>query len=162
MVIKSKTFSNFFQDVQKTFKALRKMNMKLNSRKCTFGVGGGIFLRYIISDRDIKLDPEKVQALINMAVPRTVKEVQSLNGRLASLNKFLSHSAQWSLPFFKILKVKTTKEEEIKWTPEANATFQDLKRHLLELPTLTTPVPSEIINVYLAVIAKLLPQVYVL
>lgn len=74
-----------------------------------------------------------------------------VNGRLASLNRFLSRSAQRSLPFLKILKEKTTKGKDIKWTPDAEAAFQDLKAHLLQLPTLTTPLPGETLFVYLAV-----------
>lgn len=113
--------------------------------------GAGKFLGYIISESDIKPDPTKVQAILDMAAPATVKDIQSLNGRLASLNRFLSRSAQQSLPFLKILKEKTTKGKDIKWTPDAEAAFQDLKAHLLQLPTLTTPLPGETLFVYLAV-----------
>lgn len=61
----------------------------------------------------------------------------------------------------KILKEKTTKGKEIKWTPDAAAAFHDLKAHLLQLPTLTTPLPGETLFVYLAVSADSLSAVLI-
>lgn len=137
--------------MQETLDALHKIKMKLNPTKCTFGIGAGKFLGYIISESDIKPDQTKIQAILDMAALATVKDIQSLNGRLSSLNRFLSHSAQQSLTFLKILKEKTTKGKDIKWTLDAKAAFQDLKAHLFQLPTLTTPIPGETLFVYLAV-----------
>ena len=49
--------------------------MKLNPSKCVFGVASGKFLGFMVSQRGIEANPEKVQAIINMASPWTVKEV---------------------------------------------------------------------------------------
>lgn len=104
MVIKSKTFCDFLDDVKETFETLRKVSMKLNPKKCVFGVGAGKFLGYMISENDIRANPKKVQAIIDMASPQTVKGIQSLNGRLAAFNRFLSRLADRAQPFFKTLK----------------------------------------------------------
>ena len=58
----------------------------------------------MVSQRGIEANPEKVQAIINMVSPRTVKEVQNLTGRIAALNKFVSRATDKCLPFFKTLK----------------------------------------------------------
>ena len=78
--------------------------MKLNPSKCVFGVASGKFLSFMVFQRGIEANPEKVQAIINMASPRTVKEVQKLTGRIAALNRFVSRAMDKCLPFFKTLK----------------------------------------------------------
>ncbi|GKF23628.1 reverse transcriptase domain-containing protein [Tanacetum coccineum] len=98
LVIKSHTEDELVRDIVETFRALRKINMKLNPKKCTFGATEGMFLGYLIEPDGIKPCPEKTKAVIQLPSPRTTKEVQSLNGKLAGLNRFLSKSADKSLP----------------------------------------------------------------
>lgn len=100
IIVKSRTFEAFLDDLREVFNILRQINMKLNPAKCTFGVGEGKFLGYMISEIDIKVNPKKVHAILDMASPRTVKELQSLNEKLAALNIFLSKLAERALPFF--------------------------------------------------------------
>ncbi|GJV67273.1 reverse transcriptase domain-containing protein [Tanacetum coccineum] len=76
-------------------------------------------------------------------------DVQKLNGKLASLNRFLAKSAEKSLPFFKTLK-KCTKKSDFHWTEEAEAAFKQMKQLIAELPTLTAPEEKEELIVYLA------------
>nr|GEU75760.1 reverse transcriptase domain-containing protein [Tanacetum cinerariifolium] len=76
-------------------------------------------------------------------------DVQKLNGKLASLNRFLSKSAKKSLPFFKILK-KCTKKSEFLWTAEAETTLRQIKKLIAEFPTLTAPKEKEKLVIYLA------------
>ena len=78
--------------------------MKLNPSKCAFGVTTGKFLGFMVSQRGIDVNPEKVQAIMELAPPKTVKEVQSLNGKIAALNRFVSRVTDKCLPFFRILK----------------------------------------------------------
>ena len=78
--------------------------MKLNPGKCVFGVASGKFLGFMVSQRGIEANPEKVQVIIYMASPRTVKEVQKLIGRIVALNRFFSRVTDKCLPFFKTLK----------------------------------------------------------
>ena len=78
--------------------------MKLNPSKCVFRVASGKFLGFMVSQRGIEANPEKVRAILDMATPKTVKEVQKLTGRVAALNRFVSKSTDKCLPFFKTLK----------------------------------------------------------
>ncbi|GJU69089.1 hypothetical protein Tco_1255348 [Tanacetum coccineum] len=123
-------------------RVLRKINMKLNPKKCTFGAIEGMFLGYLIEPDGIKPCPEKTKVVIQLPSPRTMKEVQSLNGKLADLNRFLSKSADKSLPLFKTLK-KCTKKGDFRWTTEAEEAFKQLKQHIAALPTLVAPRPGE-------------------
>ena len=65
---------------------------------------------------------------------------------MAALSRFISRSAERALPFFKILK----KAGPMKWTPEAEAALQDLKRYLSSTPTLVAPKPQEKLLLYIA------------
>ena len=79
--------------------------MKLNPGKYAFGVTAGKFLGFfMVSQRGIEANPNKIWAIIEMAPPRNVKEVQSLNRKIAALNKFVSRATDKCLPFFQTLK----------------------------------------------------------
>ena len=70
-------FRSHLGDLQETFDTLRSYNMKLNPSKCVFGVTAGKFLGFMLSQRGIKVNPEKVRAIMELGPPRMVKEVQS-------------------------------------------------------------------------------------
>jgi hypothetical protein len=76
----------------------------LNPEKCTFGVQKGKILGCIVSAKGIDPNPDKVQAILNMKVPKNIKDVQKFTGRLAALNRFISKLAERSLPIFQALK----------------------------------------------------------
>ena len=88
-----------------------------------------------------------MQAIINMASPKTVKNVQKLTGRIAALNRFISRATDKCLPFFKTLKQAFT------WTDECEAAFQDFKRYLSNPPLLSPSKEGENLYLYLAVSA---------
>ncbi|GJZ17462.1 reverse transcriptase domain-containing protein [Tanacetum coccineum] len=149
LVIKSHTETEILRDIDETFRTLRKINMKLNPKKCTFRAVEGVFLGYTITPEGIKPCPEKTGAVLQHLSPRMIKEVQSLNGKLASLNRFLSKSAEKYLSLFKTLK-KCIKKSYFHWTPEADQAFKHLKQHMSELPLLVAPKPQEELIMYLS------------
>ncbi|GKA42235.1 reverse transcriptase domain-containing protein [Tanacetum coccineum] len=149
LVIKSRREDEIIRHIEETFKTLREINMKLNPKKCTFGVEEGMFLGYKVNTKGIKACLDKVDAVLSLPSPKYLKDVQKLNGKLASLNKFLAKSAEKSLPFFKSLK-KCTKKSNFHWTEEAEAAFKQMKQLIEELPTLTAPEEKEELIVYLA------------
>ena len=104
MLIKSKEKSTHPDNLQETFTTLKQYQMKLNPSKCTFGVASGKFLGFMVCQRGIEANPEKVQAILEMASPKTVKKVQKLTGKIAALNRFVSKVTKKCPPFFKTLK----------------------------------------------------------
>ena len=62
-------------DLQETFDTLRQYKMKLNLSKCAFGVSSGKFLRFMVSQKGIEANLDKIQAILNMEPPRNIKEV---------------------------------------------------------------------------------------
>ena len=93
--------------------------MKLNPNKCAFGVTAGKFLGFMVSQRGIEVNPEKVRAIMELEPPRMVKEVQSLNGKIAALNRFVLRATDRCLPFFRTLR------KSFKWTDECQTAFTD-------------------------------------
>ncbi|GJU77619.1 reverse transcriptase domain-containing protein [Tanacetum coccineum] len=104
MVIKSTSEKEMLKDIQETFERFQSINMKLNPKKCSFGVKEGPFLGHLITKQGIKANPSKVKVVTNLDQPRTLKDIQSLNRKLAVLSRFLSKGAERSMAFFKVLK----------------------------------------------------------
>ena len=88
MLFKSKEELAHLDDLKETFTTLKRYQMKLNPGKCVFGVASCKFLGFMVSQRGIEANPEKVQAIIDMASPRTVKEVQKLTRKIEALNRY--------------------------------------------------------------------------
>ncbi|GKA18417.1 reverse transcriptase domain-containing protein [Tanacetum coccineum] len=109
----------------------------------------GMFLGYKVNTKGIKVCPNKVDAVLSLPSLKYLKDVQNINGKLASLNMFLAKSVEKSLPFFKTLK-KCTKKSNFHWTEEADAAFKQMKQLITELPILTAPEVKEELIVYLA------------
>nr|GFA28314.1 reverse transcriptase domain-containing protein [Tanacetum cinerariifolium] len=149
LVVKSYTEAEMMRDIEETFCTLRKVNMKLNPKKCSFGLPEGVFLGYVITPEGLKPCPEKTAAVLQLLSLRTIKEVQSLNGKLANLNRLLSKSVEKSLSLFQTLK-ECIKKSDFCWTAEAEQAFQQLKQHLSELPLLVAPKPQEELIMYLS------------
>ncbi|GJS04670.1 reverse transcriptase domain-containing protein [Tanacetum coccineum] len=149
LVIKSCTEQEVIRDVEETFRTLRKKNMKLNPKKCTFRMKEGVFLGYKVNSDGLWVCPDKVEAVFSLPSPKCLKDVQRLNGKLASLNRFLSKSAERSLPFFKTLK-KCTKKSDFQWTTKAEMSFQQMKKSIAELPMMAALQEKEELIIYLA------------
>ena len=111
MLVKS-IRKDHLNDLQETSDTLRFYNMKLNPSKCAFGLTVGKFFRFMVSQRGIEVNPDKIQAIMELAQPKTVKEVQSLNGKVATLNWFVSRATDKCQPFFRTLK------KSFEWTTE--------------------------------------------
>ena len=104
MLVKSKDEANHLEDLKETFSTLCKYNMKLNQAKCIFAVASRKFLGFMVSQQGIKANPDKVKAMIKVKSPKTVKEVQSLTGKVIALNRFVSKATDKCMSFFKVLK----------------------------------------------------------
>ncbi|GKB12574.1 reverse transcriptase domain-containing protein [Tanacetum coccineum] len=99
---------------------LEAINMKLNPKKCSFAMEEGKFLGYVVTSEGIRANPEKAKDVMDMPSPKTLKQMQSLSGKLAALNQ------------------------------AAEVAFLEMKKLVSELPTLITPKKGETLIRYLA------------
>jgi hypothetical protein len=94
--------------------------------------------------KGIKANPDKINAIVHMKPLRSRKEVQTLTGRIATLNRFMAKIAEWSLPFFKVLRGSGTFE----WGLEQQEAFEALKEYTHKLLTLASPQPDQPLVLY--------------
>jgi hypothetical protein len=115
IVVKTRKVDDLVADLSIAFGCLRANGVKLNPEKCVFGVPRGMLLGYIVSQRGIEANPEKVASLERMGPIRDIKGVQRVLGCLAALSRFISQLGEKGLPLYRLLK----KHEHFSWTAEA-------------------------------------------
>ena len=145
ILVKSLRENNHLDDLQETFDTFRSYNMKLNPSKYVFGVTARKFLGFMVSQRGIEVNSEKVWAIMELGPPRMVKEVQSLNGKITALNRFVSKATEKCLPFFRTLR------KSFEWMDECQKAFEDLKKYLSSPPLLSPSKLGEDLYLYIAV-----------
>ncbi|XP_050217341.1 uncharacterized protein LOC126668172 [Mercurialis annua] len=146
MIVKSIRAEDHPADVKIVLETLKKYQLKLNPEKCVFGVPAGKFLGYMVSQRGIEANPDKIEAVLKMTPPRSIHEVQKLNGRITALGRFMSCSAKRCLPFFKTLK----QIKNFTWTAECQQAFEELKSFLSSPPLLARPDPGDVLYLYIS------------
>ncbi|KAL0391452.1 UNVERIFIED_CONTAM: hypothetical protein Slati_4530300 [Sesamum latifolium] len=135
MLVKSKYAKNHIADLEETLSVLRKYKLKLNPGECAFGLQGGRFLGFMVTQRVIEANPIKIKAILDMKAPTNINEVQRLTGRITALSRFISKASKKSLPFFKILR----KAKNFEWDASCQQAFEELKSYLAGLPLLVKP-----------------------
>ena len=148
IVVKSKLVCEHVEDLTSIFEILREHKLRLNASKCSFGVGSGKFLVYMVTHRGIEVNPDQIKAINNLQSPRNPKEVQKLIGMMAALNRFISKSVDRCRPFFLLLH----KWKEFKWSDECVVAFQQLKQYLSRPLIMSSLVVDEVLFAYIAVV----------
>jgi hypothetical protein len=157
IVVKTKKVSNLINDLDITFKCLRAKNIKLNPEKCVFDVPRGMLLGFIVSERGIEANPEKIAAITKMGPIRDLKGVQRVTGCLAALSRFISCLGEKALPLYRLLK----KSEHFSWTLEAKEALDKLKATLSNSPILVPPTTGEPLLLYVAATTQVVSAVLV-
>ena len=127
------------------FQVLKRYNMKLNLAKCAFGVTTEKFLGFIVNNRGIETNPDKIKVVLDMLPPLNVKEIKCLTGRIAALSRFVSKASDKCQPFFQALKKAYQLDAHCK---EA---FMALKTYLSSPPILVSPSDGELLILYVTV-----------
>jgi hypothetical protein len=129
----------------------------LNPEKCVFGVPRGVLLGYIVSQRGIEPNPEKVTTLERMGPIRDLKGFQKVLECLAALSRFISRLDEKGLPLYRLLK----KHKRFSWTVEAQEALDKLKATLAHTPILTPPRDGEPLYLYVAATTQVVSAVIV-
>ena len=145
MLVKSTTAELHIAHLSEAFQIPREYNMKLNPAKCAFGVSDEKFLGFIVNNRGIKENPDKIKVVLDMPPPSNIKEVQRLTGRIAALSRFVSKASDKCQPFFQVLK------KAFSWDMHCEEAFLALKTYLSSPPILVSPSEGELLTLYLAV-----------
>jgi hypothetical protein len=146
IVVKTRKASNLLSDLEITFRCLKAKSVKLNPDKCVFGVPRGMLLGFIVSERGIEANPEKIAAITNMGPIKDLKGVQRVMGCLTALSRFISRLGEKGLPLYRLLR----KAERFTWTPEAKEALGNLKALLTNAPILVPSAVGEALLIYVA------------
>nr|ABB47460.1 retrotransposon protein, putative, Ty3-gypsy subclass [Oryza sativa Japonica Group] len=157
VVVKTKQKDDLIADLEETFASIRAFRMKLNPKKCTFGVPSRKLLGFMVSRRGIQANPKKINVILNMKPPSSQKDVQKLTGCMAALSWFVSRLGERGMAFFKLLK----KTDNFHWGPEAQKAFEDFKKLLTTPPVLASPHPQEPLLLYVSATSQVVSTVLV-
>ena len=124
IVVKSKKKETLIDDLRETFDNLKVYNMMHNPAKCVLGVPGVKLLGFLVSNRGIEANPEKIKAITSVAKPACTNDVQRLAGRIPALRRFISRLGKKAIPLYQMMK----KTDDFVWSDGANVAFEDLKR----------------------------------
>ena len=147
MVVKSKIVFEHIKDLTNIFEILRGHKLRLNASKCSFGVGSGKFLGYMVTHRGIEVNPDQIKVINNLQPPRNPKEVQKLTGMTVALNRFIFRSVDRCRPFFLLMN----KWKGFEWTEECARAFQQLKEYLSHPPIMSSLGTDEVLFAYIVV-----------
>jgi len=147
MVVKSKVVFEQMGDLGNIFEILRKHKLCLNASKCSFGVGLGKFLGYMVTQWQIEVNLDQIKAIKSLQPPQNPKEVQKLTGMTTALNRFISRSADKCIPFFLLMN----KWKGFEWNEECALAFQQLKEYLSYPPNMSNLKMDKVLFVYIAV-----------
>ena len=103
MIVKAKEREDHLPNLKKFLERIRKYNLRLNPKKCNFGVSAGKMLGFLITQRRIEVDPDKIKAITVMQVPRTEKEVRAFLSKIQYISRFMSKLTMTCDPLFKLL-----------------------------------------------------------
>jgi hypothetical protein len=146
IMVKTRKANNLVANLETTFACLQAKNVRLNPEKCVFVVPRGMLLGFIVSERGIEANPEKVSAITSMGPIKDVKGVQQVMGCLAALSRYISHLGEKGLPLYRLLR----KTECFAWTPKAEEALDNLKKLLSNAPILVPPSKGEPLLLYVA------------
>ena len=93
MLVKSIKAELHITHLVEVFQVLKSYNTKLNPPKCAFGVSAGKFLDFIVNNRGIEANLNKIKAVLNILPPSNIKDIQRLTGRIAALSHFVSRAS---------------------------------------------------------------------
>ncbi|OSY80686.1 hypothetical protein BLW95_05885 [Lacticaseibacillus paracasei] len=150
IVVKIRKVSDFFSDFEVIFRCFKAKGVKFNSEKCVFGVFRGMFLGFIVSERGIEVNPEKIVVIISMGFIKDLKGVQRVMGCFAVLSRFILRFGERGLFLYRFLR----KVECFIWISEVEEVFGNLKAFFIKAFILVFLVAGEVFLVYVVAIIQ--------
>eukprot|EP00253_Pinus_taeda_P013301 PITA_13301 len=135
LTVFSKSDEEHMHHLKIVFQKCRKYGLSLNPKKSLFAMEEGKLLGHIISKDGIRIDPARVQEIQQIDLPRNKKEIQSFNGKMNFLRRFVPNLAEHLKEMTNMLK----KDSQVRWIDEAVKYFNLVKLALSSAPVLTDP-----------------------
>ena len=144
VVVYSRTSEEHLSNLQVVFDRLRAAGLKLKRKKCEFFKEQLEFLGHMISEKGIQPCKDKVEVIVNLEPPKTLKEVRSFIGMTGFYRRYIPNYSKIAKP----LSALTRKNAQFLWTPECQESFEKLKESLVTQPILALPDMTKPFVVY--------------
>ena len=141
MLIFSKTLEEHEQALQEIFQTIKSANIKLSPKKCTFLKHQVKYLGHIVSEHGIQTDPDKIEKIKNLPLPKTEDQLVSFLGFCGYYRKFVAKYAEVVTPLENICN-KKTKNKDIIWNDLSKRAFEVLKEKMTTPPVLSIPTQN--------------------
>uniref|UniRef100_A0AC35UI22 Reverse transcriptase n=1 Tax=Rhabditophanes sp. KR3021 TaxID=114890 RepID=A0AC35UI22_9BILA len=144
IIVMSDSEEQHIKDVDIALSRLEEYGMKVRLDKCTFGADRVKYLGFIISNKGIEPDPDKIIAIKNLAPPKDIKAVRGFLGVTNFFGRFIQNLAVTTEPLRKLL----LKDKEFVWNDTCQLAFDTLKEKLVQAPILSTPQKDGKFQIY--------------
>ncbi|KAJ9538727.1 hypothetical protein OSB04_031460 [Centaurea solstitialis] len=144
ILIYSKTKEEHVRHLREVLEVLRRERLYAKFSKCAFWLEEVQFLGHIINREGIKVDPAKIEAVMNWEVPKAPTEIRSFLGLAGYYRRFIQDFSKIAVPLTRLTK----KSEPYVWGSEQQMAFDTLRQKLCEAPVLTLPEGVEDMTVY--------------
>eukprot|EP00253_Pinus_taeda_P015748 PITA_15748 len=136
ILIFSKTKEEHFRHLQSVLRKLQQNKLLINLKKCTFFQRELVYLGFVIAENELKMDPEKVTAIVSLPSPKSLFEVRSFHGLASFYRKFIRNFSDICTPMLDTIKKIN---QPFHWSEAAEHSFQILKKKITERPVLRLP-----------------------
>jgi ribonuclease HI len=162
VMVKSASVEGHLGDLRQVLEGTRRFGLRMNPKKCAFGVSAGQFLGFLVDERGIEIGLKSQEAARTMVPPTTKRELQQLIGKINFVRRFISNLSGWIEPFMELVKIKAN--EEFRWGVEQQRAFEGIKEYVSKPPVLVPPQQDKPFYMYLSVgdtsIASVVIQVH--
>jgi hypothetical protein len=132
------------QHLKRTFLKCRRYGISLNPKKSNFALKEGKLLGHIVSADGVRIDPKRVEAIKNLSLPRSKKDIQSFLGTINFVRRFIVNFVELTKHITAMLR----KDSEVKWTEAARHSFNAIKEAITTAPVLINPDFSKVFYIF--------------
>jgi hypothetical protein len=162
IVVKSASVEGHLGDLRQVLERTRRFGLRMNPKKCAFGVSASQFMGFLVHERGIEIGLKSQEAVKTMVPPTTKKELQQLIGKINFVRRFISNLSGRIESFMELVKIKAN--DEFRWGAEQQRAFEEIKEYLSKPPVLVPPQQDKPFYFYLSVgdtsIASVVIQVH--
>lgn len=138
LLIATETFEEHIEILNKVFEALKQAGLTIKLEKCKFCREELKYLGYVINEKGLKTDPDKLKSIENFPLPSTAKQLRGFIGLCSYYRRFVKHFSSIIAPMTSMLGKRKGKDG-ITWSEEALLAFNQLKKALTTAPVLASP-----------------------
>ncbi|KAM1778999.1 hypothetical protein ACFX12_040426 [Malus domestica] len=152
IMVKSKTEEQHLVDLRQALTRMRIHKLKMNPKKCSFGVRSGNFLGFLVHQRGVEVDKNKAQAIMESLPPTNKVQLQRLLRKVNFLWRFITNLEDKIQLLTPLLRLKD--KEEFEWVPPHQEAFDRIKAYLASSPVLMPPQRGKPLKLYVSASEK--------